>query len=133
LPAVLLDTHALLWWLDDSERLGPEARRLIMTGEVFVSIVSLWEIATKHGLGKLAIAPEPVSSAIDRSGFVVLDVARHHCFALARLPLHHRDPFDRMLIAQAVSEQLPIMTADRHFAPYAVTLLPCNSRPPPQK
>jgi PIN domain nuclease of toxin-antitoxin system len=127
LSAVLLDTHALLWWLGDNERLGPEARRVIMTGEVFVSIVSLWEIATKHGLGKLAIAPEPVSNVIDKSGFVVLDVARHHCFALARLPLHHRDPFDRMLIAQAQSEQLPIMTSDRQFASYGVTLLSCGS------
>jgi PIN domain nuclease of toxin-antitoxin system len=127
LSAVLLDTHALLWWLGDNERLGPEARRVIMTGEVFVSIVTLWEIATKHGLGKLAIAPEPVSNVIDKSGFVVLDVARHHCFALARLPLHHRDPFDRMLIAQAQSEQLPIMTSDRQFASYSVKLLSCGS------
>jgi PIN domain nuclease of toxin-antitoxin system len=127
LSAVLLDTHALLWWLDDDKRLGPAARRLIMTGEVFVSIASLWEIATKHGLGKLAIAPEPVSNAIDKNGFVLLDIARHHCFALARLPLHHRDPFDRMLIAQAQSEQLPIMTSDHQFASYGATLLACDS------
>jgi PIN domain nuclease of toxin-antitoxin system len=127
LSAVLLDTHALLWWLDDDQRLGPEARRLIMTGEVFLSIASLWEIATKHGLGQLATAPEPVSNVIDKSGFVVLDIARHHCFALARLPLHHRDPFDRMLIAQAQSEQLPIMTSDRQFASYSVKLLSCGS------
>jgi PIN domain nuclease of toxin-antitoxin system len=127
LSAVLLDTHALLWWLDDDRRLGSAARAAIATGEVFVSIASLWEIAVKHGLGKLAIAPEPVSSAIDKSGFVLLDIARHHCFALARLPLHHRDPFDRMLIAQAQAEQLPIMSSDQQFASYGVTLLSCGS------
>lgn len=126
MSAVLLDTHALLWWLDDDDRLGPQARRAIATGDVLVSIVSFWEIAVKHGLGKLAIAPEPVAGAIDRSGFATLAIERHHCFALARLPHHHRDPFDRMLIAQAQSEQLPIMTSDGHFAAYGVTLLPCS-------
>jgi PIN domain nuclease of toxin-antitoxin system len=124
--ALLLDTHALLWWLDDDPRLGPKARQLIMTGDVVVSIVSLWEIALKHGLSKLAIAAEPVAHAIDRSGFATLDLARHHCFALARLPHHHRDPFDRMLIAQAQSEQLPLMTADHRMTPYTLTLLPCT-------
>ena len=127
MSALLLDTHALLWWLDDDRRLGPAARHAIQTGEVFVSIVSLWEIALKHGLGKLAIAAEPVAHAIDRSGFATLDLARHHCFALARLPHHHRDPFDRMLVAQAESEQLPMMTADRRLAAYPLTILPCTT------
>jgi PIN domain nuclease of toxin-antitoxin system len=126
LSAVLLDTPALLWWLGDNKRLGPEARRVIMTGEVFVSIVTLWEIATKHGLGKLAVGPEPVAGTVDRCGFAMLEIARHHCAALARLPHHHRDPFDRMLIAQAASEQLPLMTADPHFAAYDVTLMACS-------
>lgn len=96
-----------------------------MTGEVFVSIVSFWEIALKHGLGKLAMAPEPVASAVDRNGFATLDLARHHCFALTRLPHHHRDPFDRMLIAQAMTDGLPIMTADPAFAAYGVARMPC--------
>ena len=126
MSALLLDTHALLWWLDDDRRLGDTARRTIAAGEVFVSIASLWEIAVKHGLGKLAIGPEPVAGAIDRSGFAILQIARHHCAALARLPHHHRDPFDRMLIAQAASEQLPIMTADRHFAAYDIEVMPCS-------
>ena len=126
MSAVLLDTHALLWWLDDDRRLGSAARAAIASGEVFVSIASLWEIAVKYGLGKLAIAPEPVAGAVEQSGFVTLQIARHHCFALPRLPQHHRDPFDRMLIAQAASEQLPIMTSDRHFAAYGITLLPCS-------
>jgi PIN domain nuclease of toxin-antitoxin system len=125
--ALLLDTHALLWWLDDDKRLGPAARETIMTGEVFVSIVSFWEIALKHGLGKLAIGPEPVAHAVDRSGFAVLELARHHCFAVARLPHHHRDSFDRMLVAQAAAEQLPLMTADRRLAAYPITLLPCTA------
>lgn len=127
MSALLLDTHALLWWLDDDKRLGPEARRLIMTGDVFVSVVSLWEIALKHGLGKLAIGPEPVAHAVDRSGFAMLELARHHCFAVARLPQHHRDPFDRMLVAQAQAEQLPLMTADRRMAPYAINRLSCTA------
>ncbi|MEZ5866165.1 MAG: type II toxin-antitoxin system VapC family toxin [Geminicoccaceae bacterium] len=123
MSAVLLDTHALLWWLDDDPRLGTRARRTIARGDITVSIVTFWEIALKHGIGKLAIAPEPVAHAVDRSGFAMLDLARHHCFALARLPLHHRDPFDRMLIAQAQSEEMPILTSDRRFAAYEVTLL----------
>ncbi len=124
---MLLDTHALLWWLDDDKRLGPKARQAIVAGEVFVSIVSLWEIALKHGLGKLAIAPEPVAHAVDRSGFAMLELARHHCFAVARLPDHHRDPFDRMLVAQAEAERLPLMTADRRLAAYPINLLPCTA------
>lgn len=121
-----MDTHALLWWLADDRRLGSAARSKIMRAEVFVSVASLWEIAVKYGLGKLTVAPEPVASAIDRSGFSSLDIAREHCFALARLPLHHRDPFDRMLIAQALSEQLPIMTSDRKLSAYDATLIACT-------
>lgn len=123
MSAILLDTHALLWWLDDDPRLGAEARRTIAEADIAVSIVTFWEIAVKHGLGKLAIAPEPLAHAVDRCGFAMLDLARHHCFALAHLPLHHRDPFDRMLIAQAQSERLPILTSDRRFAAYEVALL----------
>ena len=123
MSAVLLDTHALLWWLEDDPRLGAGARQTIAEADIAVSIVTFWEIAVKHGLGKLAIAPEPVAHAVDRSGFAMLDLARHHCFALARLPLHHRDPFDRMLIAQAQSERMPVLTSDRRFAAYDVALL----------
>lgn len=99
---------------------------MIAAGEVFVSIASLWEIAVKHGLGKLAIGPEAVAGAIDRSGFAFLPITRHHCSSVARLPHHHRDPFDRMLIAQATSEQLPILTADPRFAASGVTVVPCS-------
>lgn len=123
MSAILLDTHALLWWLDDDPRLGATARRTIAGADIAVSIVTFWEIAVKHGLGKLAIAPEPVAHAVDRGGFALLDLARHHCFALARLPPHHRDPFDRMLIAQAQSEQMPILTSDQRFADYRIAVL----------
>lgn len=126
MSATLLDTHALLWWLDDDPRLGAGARQTIAEADIAVSIVTFWEIAVKHGLGKLAIGPEPVAHAVDRSGFAMLDLGRHHCFALARLPLHHRDPFDRMLVAQAQSEQMPILTSNRRFAAYEIGLLAAN-------
>lgn len=122
---VLLDTHALLWWVDDDRRLGPAARRAIAGGEVRISIVSLWEIAVKHALGKLSIGPEPVSAALDANGFEILPITRHHCFELARLAPHHRDPFDRMLIAQARADGLTILSNDRHFARYGIDLIAC--------
>ena len=104
---LLLDTHALLWWLDDADRLGPLARRAIAAGAnlVVVSAASAWEIAIKRASGKLTGAEE-LSSAVEAEGFVPLAINFHHAVEAGELPRHHADPFDRMLVAQARIERL---------------------------
>ena len=103
---LLLDTHALLWWLNDDERLGSHARRLIGDPEndVLVSAVSLWEITVKLRIGKLDADIEEIVAILPDQGFDRLDITDAHLIALATLPLHHRDPFDHLRMAQAVAE-----------------------------
>lgn len=122
---LLLDTHTLLWWLDDAKgRLAVPAQRAIAAPRnlVFISAASLWEIVIKKALGKLA-CPGDLKEAVEDSGFHLLPVTADHALAVERLPPHHRDPFDRMLIAQAGEEGLTIITADAAFRPYGVPLL----------
>jgi PIN domain nuclease of toxin-antitoxin system len=121
---LLLDTHTLLWWLADMPQLGPTARRAIAAAEnqVLVSAASAWEIEIKRALGKLD-APEDLQSAIADAGFETLPMTVSHCIAAARLPPHHLDPFDRVLIGQAMEEQLTIVTQDQAFARYTAALL----------
>lgn len=124
----LLDTHSLLWWLFDDPKLSRRARAVLKdTGNVIlVSSASAWEIATKHRLGKLPEAGDAVSrlpELIRQCRFDALPISIDHALAAGRLPCHHRDPFDRMLIAQARSEQLPILTNDRTFRKYDVDLI----------
>lgn len=118
---VLVDTHALLWWLADDRSLSARARELIgdPATEALVSVVSLWEIAIKRGLGKLRV-PETLPETITAEGFEWLPVEAAHAWDVGSLTAHHRDPFDRLLIAQAIGESIPIITADPHFAPYDV-------------
>ena len=121
----LLDTHAFVWWIADSERLSGAARTLIadVTNEIFVSAASAWEIATKYRLGKLpeadALASD-LSGHIDRQGFGELAIGVADAERAGRLPGPHRDPFDRMLIAQALPRDLPIVSTDSVFDAYAV-------------
>jgi PIN domain nuclease of toxin-antitoxin system len=120
---LLLDTHVLLWWREASPRIGDEARREIATADdVFVSAASAWEVAIKVALGKLRI-PGPLEAAVSDSGFGALPIAFSHAAAVTGLAAHHADPFDRMLIAQAVVEGLTIVTHDRRFAPYGVPIV----------
>lgn len=118
---VLLDTHSLLWWLSNSPRLGAAARALVAAedNEIFVSAASLWEMRIKQRLGKL-IVPIDLRRHIAQQGFVELSVTGEDTDVLAELPMHHRDPFDRILIAQAIEHSLTIVTADRQFALYAM-------------
>jgi PIN domain nuclease of toxin-antitoxin system len=119
---LLLDTHVLIWW-DEGARLSPAARRAIETAEqVYVSAVSGWEIAIKTSMGKLRPV-RTVSVAVEESGFEELPVRLRHAAALASLPRHHRDPFDRMLIAQAITDRLTIVTRDRAFRAYNAALI----------
>jgi PIN domain nuclease of toxin-antitoxin system len=102
---VLLDTHALLWWLADDDRLGPRARALIADpgNDILVSAALLWEIVVKRRVGKLEAEIGEVVAACERDGFFLLPIALAHLQTLAALPVHHRDPFDHLLIAQAIA------------------------------
>ena len=125
--SVLLDTHILLWSLTNDKRLKPEARDLITDREryVAVSIVSVWEVAIKVSVGKLdsLVSVEQFLDALEEFKVDLLAVDPKHVQEYARLPLHHRDPFDRMLIAQAKHEGMHLLTADPHFKLYDVPLV----------
>lgn len=120
----LLDTHFLLWWLNDDPLLGDRARELIATPEnlIFYSAASVWEIRIKEAIGMLEI-PEEFADALAAQAFEPLAVTPGHADALRGMPLHHRDPFDRMLIAQARTEQLTIVTRDPIIGQYDVAAL----------
>ena len=124
---ILVDTQALLWWLIDSDRLGPRSRRMIMSETPMISPVVLWEITIKSGLGKLDADVGEVCSVIAEQGFDRLGLTDQHFIGLSSLEHHHRDPFDRMLIAQARCEELPILTADRKFKLYDTRILDAHA------
>ncbi len=124
---LLLDTHALLWWLDDSPRLGKTARLEIESAaSVAVSLASLWEIAVKISLGKLVADLPELVRVLDHRGIPILQVTPADCLAVAGLPHHHRDPFDRMIIVQARARGLTIVSDDANFPPYGVALVRCS-------
>jgi PIN domain nuclease of toxin-antitoxin system len=123
---LLLDTHTFLWFVWGSVHLSTAARAIIedTANQVFVSVASIWEIAIKVGIGKLALA-EPMDAflviGLDDTDVDLLPIERDHIIQVAALPLHHRDPFDRMLIAQAIVEQVPLVSADPAFDAYSIT------------
>ncbi|MGY1662360.1 type II toxin-antitoxin system VapC family toxin [Geodermatophilus sp. SYSU D00705] len=121
---LLLDTHVLLWWLAEDDRLTPTMREAIADpgAAVAVSAVSAWEMSIKAALGKLA-APDDLVAELDHHGFEPLPVTVEDGLAAGALPRHHDDPFDRMLIAQARRRRLVLVTADRRFADYDVRTL----------
>ena len=119
---LLLDTHVLIWW-DEGARLSPAARTAIETADqVYVSAVSGWEIALKTTLGKLR-PTRSVSEAVADSGFEELPLRLRHAESLTRLPMLHRDPFDRMLVAQAMSERLTLVSRDQALGRYNVQVI----------
>jgi PIN domain nuclease of toxin-antitoxin system len=123
---LLLDTGVLLWVAADSPRLTDAARARIESAEfVFVSSVSIWEIAIKAGLGRLDIDPAQVVADMTRAGIRELPVTWRHAMTVRMLAAHHRDPFDRLLIAQAISEPLRLITSDAQLCAYSdlVTLV----------
>lgn len=117
---LLLDTHVVLWWMADHPALGAECRARVEAADVvMVSAASVWEIEIKRVLGKLA-APDDIVDDLRSAGFVTLAMDAEHARAAARLPRHHDDPFDRMLVAQAVAERCVLVTADGALAAYDV-------------
>jgi PIN domain nuclease of toxin-antitoxin system len=119
---LLLDTHAFLWWLDDPQKLSKAARKAISDGKntVYISAAVAWEIAIKRALGKLE-APDDLESAITANRFLPLPISIAHTQALRFLPDHHRDPFDRLLIAQARHEGFRLVSRDPHVPHYGVS------------
>ena len=117
----LLDTHALLWALSDDPRLSAKARAVVesLENDVLVSAVSAWEIAVKVGLRKLE-APEDLESTVRAAGFSVRAVGIAECSVLRTLPALHRDPFDRMLVAQAMVDGIAVITKDEQIARYPI-------------
>jgi PIN domain nuclease of toxin-antitoxin system len=120
----LLDTHALLWWLFDDPRLGTAAREAVADplNVVYVSAVSVWEVAIKRAMGKLR-APDDLAVQVDAAGFERLPIGFDHAERVGALPRHHRDPFDRLLVAQAQVEGATLVTGDRALAAYDVPRL----------
>jgi PIN domain nuclease of toxin-antitoxin system len=126
--SLLLDTHALLWWLDGDERLSPTARAAIADPArvAMVSAASAWEITTKHRLGKLPAAADvarDVAGAIASQAFVELPITLRDAERAGRLPGPHRDPFDRMLAAQALGADIELISIDAVFDAYGVRRL----------
>ena len=124
MKAILLDTHSLLWWLDNDDRLSRRAREAIQNPitQVLVSVGSLWEIGIKQRLGKLKASNlvNNFQKELDDAGFVELPISGVHAIRAAVLPINHRDPFDRLLIAQAEIENVPIVSRDSQFDAYGV-------------
>jgi PIN domain nuclease of toxin-antitoxin system len=121
----LLDTHAFLWWINDDARLSDRCRAIISSGvnEILFSAVSAWEIAVKAGIGRLTIPGDLETytlAQVSRNRFEVLSISLSHALRASCLPPHHKDPFDRMLIAQAQVERVTILTGDAQIARYPI-------------
>ncbi len=118
---VLLDTHALLWWVTDDPRLSSAARNAILDADVAVSVVSLWEIEIKRGLGRIDVDTRELIREVGQTeGFRMLEIRPTHVLTLGELPLLHRDPFDRMLIAQSIRDRLTLVTRDEAIRLYEI-------------
>ena len=123
---ILLDTHTLLWALTDEAKLSERVRKLLPNADTWFSVASLWEILIKARIGKMPL-PQPtgpfIMSKLRDNGVRVLPVTADHVLRIESLPGHHRDPFDRMLIAQSLEEKLPLVSSDTVFERYGVQLI----------
>ncbi len=123
---VLLDTHTLLWALTDESKLSERVRKLLPQADTWFSVASLWEILIKAKIGKMDL-PRPTGpflmSKLQVNGVRILHMTSDHVLRVESLPDHHRDPFDRILIAQSLEEHLPVVTADRVFTRYPVEVI----------
>jgi PIN domain nuclease of toxin-antitoxin system len=120
---LLVDSHVALWWLGDSASLGPRCREIIEAADqTFFSAVTPWELGIKRALGKVSF-PDGLVDALEAGGFLPLSISARHAEHAPTLPTHHRDPFDRMLVAQAQLEALVLATADQAIRPYDVEIV----------
>lgn len=117
-PALLLDTQIALWWFSADQRLPEADHALIRTSRCHVSLASVWEVARKYRLDKLPVSPKDFLGAIESARMRLLPIQAEHILATVDLPMLHKDPFDRLLVAQSMTESLPLLTADAHVAAY---------------
>lgn len=125
---LLLDTHTFIWYVTDNPRLSINVKTLIEdeNNEKLVSTASIWEMAIKHSIGRLSFSlpfMEFIRQQLSVSNIGILEINLHQIEVVASLPLHHRDPFDRLIIAQAIAEQIPILSVDSVFDAYAIARL----------
>ena len=124
---LLIDTHAVIWFITENNKLPQRTRKIIenINNNCFMSIASYWEIAIKQSLGRLILNSglEKIFQIIEESGFEVLPITVNHILRNAKLEFHHQDPFDRIMIAQAINENLSIVTKDEQFSNYEVPLI----------
>jgi len=125
---VLLDTHAFLWWITDDPKLSLRVRGIISDGEneIFISAATGWEIAIKSQIGRLKLPDEPQRFILEQlkiNGMKSLPIEMRHALHVSTLPAYHQDPFDRILIAQAQMEDLPVLSADPEIGKYEVTII----------
>jgi PIN domain nuclease of toxin-antitoxin system len=122
---ILLDTHIFVWWLANDRKLPKAADALILDpdNEIRVSAASIWEIAIKQALGQIQVDPSLLVGSIPDSGFCELPVTARHALETGKLPPHHRDPFDRLLVAQSRAEPMYLLSHDRQLAVYGDTVL----------
>lgn len=123
---ILLDTRVLIWVLSDNPAISGRIRSLIVDGEniIFVSAVTAWEISIKRSIGKLQ-APDNYDEALVSNRFISLEISSRHALGTEKLPFHHQDPFDRLLISQARDEKLTVLTHDKVFQKYEVDIVLC--------
>jgi PIN domain nuclease of toxin-antitoxin system len=124
---LLLDTHIALWAITDSSALSAEARRYILApnNEVYVSAASIWEISIKHGLGRgnMPVSGSEAAEYFTQAGYMTLDISTDHAVFVEKLPARHTDPFDRILVAQALYEPMRLLTHDKKIAAYSDTVI----------
>ena len=120
----LLDTHVFLWWLDDSDQLSDNVRQVIADSDnrIFISHASQWEISIKVAINRLVFPMDKMEDEVDKNGFELLSIITPHIIQTTNLPMYHRDPFGRMLIAQAQSESLTLLSKDQVFSKYDIAL-----------
>jgi PIN domain nuclease of toxin-antitoxin system len=123
---ILIDTHVFLWGIQAEEKLSKKVQTLLPASDVWISVASLWEIITKVKIGKLKL-PTPVgdylTAKLTSNGVSVLSLTYQHVLRMEELALHHRDPFDRILIAQCLEEDIPLITSDVEFEKYPIRLI----------
>jgi PIN domain nuclease of toxin-antitoxin system len=126
LVKILLDTNALIWWLRDDPKLGPRARQLIADkeSELFVSVISLWEVTMKWRVGKMDYAGSAFLNDLKTEEIEPLGISTEHLLALEKLDMHHKDPFDHLILAQAKIEGATIITSDREITGYGISCIP---------